>query len=245
MIYVANWKMHGIPSDIRKIKPVIRFLKQKKYKKTKVVYCPPYTILETFSHNLKNTNISLGAQDCNYNFDYGALTGSINSQMIKSVGAKYVILGHSERRNYESDFEINKKIKSAIKSNLKVIYCIGETLKEKKNKMTNKILKRQLFNGLKNLKNLKNIIIAYEPRWAIGSGLLPASKDLLSITRTIKNIVNSINKKQKDIIILYGGSVNKNNVSDIVKIKDIKGFLVGGASLNAKNFIDIISKSTI
>ena len=237
--------MHGIPSDIRKIKPVIRFLRQKKYKKVNVVYCPPYTILENFKKNLKKTNISLGAQDCNYNFNYGPFTGSINSKMIRAVGAKYVILGHSERRNFESNFEINKKIKSSIKINLKVIFCIGETLKEKKNKMTFKVLKKQLVNGLKDIKDLKNILIAYEPRWSIGTGSVPTSKDLLLIIKSIKNIVNSINKKQKNITILYGGSVNKDNVADIVKINDIKGFLVGGASLNAKNFIDIISKSTI
>ncbi len=243
MYFVANWKMYGNKADIDNSTSLISLSKLKKYKKHKIIYCPPYTLLKTFYDNIKKSNISIGAQNCHSNSDYGAFTGSINAKLIKSTGAKYVILGHSENRNSgESDLIINKKIHSAIKENLIIIYCIGEELSEKRKKNTYKVLKKQLTKGLKGIKKFENIIIAYEPVWSIGTGIIPKNSELSRNINNIKKILAKL-KKSINTKILYGGSVNPKNVRKLAQIKEINGFLIGGASLSAKKFIDIIKKS--
>ena len=243
MYFVANWKMYGNTEDINKAISVIKLTKLKKFAKHKIIYCPPYTLLKTFYNKIKNSNISIGAQNCHSNSDYGSFTGSINAKLIKSTGAKYIILGHSENRNNgETDLSINKKIHSALKENLKVIFCIGEKLSEKKKKNTYKVLKKQLTNGLKGIKKFENILIAYEPVWSIGTGIIPKNFELSRNINIIKKILTKLKKSIK-INILYGGSVNPKNTKELAQIKGIKGFLIGGASLNAKKFIDIIKKS--
>ena len=241
--FIANWKMHGNIADINKSKSVVRLSNLKKFKKTKIIYCPPYTLLNTFYERVKNSNISIGAQNCHSNSEYGAFTGSVNAKLIKSSGAKFVILGHSEnRKNGENDLIINKKIHSVLKENLNVIFCIGETLTEKKNKKTYSVLKKQITKGLKGIKKLNNIMIAYEPVWSIGTGLIPNNSELLKNISNIKKIFKKF-KKYSNIKILYGGSVNPKNIRELAQIKAINGFLVGGASLNSKKFIDIIKKT--
>jgi len=159
--------------------------------------------------------------------------------MLKNVGAKYIILGHSEnRQSGETDKLINIKIKRANKSGLKIIFCIGETLKEKRNKKTNQVLAKQINNGLKSIKNKSNIILSYEPVWSIGTGLIPKSDDLL---KSVSFIKNRFGKKPPKI--LYGGSVNSNNIAQLKDIDIIDGFLIGGASQSSKKFIDIIKKT--
>ena len=243
MIFIANWKMNGEKRHISDINKTIKFSKISKNKKNQIIYCPPFTLISIIKNKLKNTNIKVGAQNIHQINDYGAFTGSVNSKLIKSVGCDYVIIGHSEIRNQENDSIINKKIRSALKEKLKVIFCIGETYKEKKNNRTLKVLKKQITVALKNVKKINNIIFAYEPRWAIGSGKIPKIPELRNNFNDISKIVNKLKKKQK-FKIIYGGSVNSKNVSELKKINDLKGFLIGSASLRAKNFIDIIKKST-
>ena len=243
MYFVANWKMHGNINDIESSKSVLKLINTKIYKNIKIIYCPPYTLLETFHKKTKFSKISIGAQNCHPNSDFGPFTGSINSKLIKSTGAKYVIIGHSENRfQGDTDLQINKKINSALKENLKVIFCIGETLLEKKKNLTYKILKKQIMKGLRNIKNLKNIIIAYEPVWSIGTGLTPNKFELVKNIKIIKKILYN-SKKIKNVKILYGGSVNPNNAKKLAEINELNGFIIGGASLKPKNFIDIIKKS--
>ena len=243
MYFIANWKMHGNTADINKSKSVIKLANLKKYKILKIIYCPPFTLLKTFFDKFKNSNVFIGAQNCHSVSEHGAYTGSINAKLIKSTGAKYIILGHSEnRKSGETDKIINKKIHSALKENLKVIFCIGEKLSEKKN--TYNVLRKQLINGLKDIKKIESIIIAYEPVWSIGTGIVPKNSELTINVRNIKKILLKF-KKSKINKILYGGSVNPNNVKELAKIKEINGFLVGGASLSPKKFIDIIKKSII
>ena len=159
--------------------------------------------------------------------------------MIKSVGANYVILGHSEnRKKGETDKLINHKIKSAIKAKLIVIFCIGETLTEKKRGKTRSILSKQINLGLDKIKKKSNIFIAYEPIWSIGTGNIPKSNEL---EKTIEFIKNKF--KGKSPKILYGGSVNPKNISDLKRIKNLNGFLIGGASQSSKKFIDIVKKT--
>ena len=243
MYFVANWKMYGNIADINKSKSLIKLANQKKYKFSKIIYCPPFTLIKTFFDKVKNSNVFIGAQNCHSISEYGAHTGSVNAKLIKSTGAKYIILGHSEnRKSGETDIIINKKIHSALKENLKVIFCIGEKLSEKKKNKTYKVLSKQLIVGLKGIRKFKNIIFAYEPVWSIGTGIIPKNTELSKNINNIRKILKSF-KISRSAKILYGGSVNQKNVKEIVKIKEINGFLIGGASLIAKNFIDIIKKS--
>tara|TARA_Y100001970_G_C14211361_1_gene847147 strand:+ start:1174 stop:1926 length:753 start_codon:yes stop_codon:yes gene_type:complete len=243
MYFIANWKMYGIYSSVNSINSVIKLSKLKKYKKTRIIYCPPYTLLKEFVKKTEKSKILVGAQNCHYEKKFGAYTGSISAKMIKNIGSQYVILGHSENRILgENNSLINKKIKSSLEENLKVIFCVGETLNEKRNKKTIVILKKQIREGLKGIKNLKNIIIAYEPVWSIGSGKILKSQELKKQILSIKKILKKLSKNNK-VKILYGGSVSKRNIKMFSEINEINGFLIGGASQKAKNFIDIIKKS--
>ena len=241
--FIANWKMYGTLKSVQSLKNVIKLKKKQNYKNAKIVYCPPFTLLDQFYKKIKNTQIELGAQNCHFNFEFGPFTGSVNSKMIKNVGCKYVILGHSENRNSgESDRTINLKVKSCLKENLKIILCIGETLKERRKNKTNYILKKQLINGLKNIKNKHNLIFAYEPVWSIGTGVVPKSKDLEKQVIQIKNFIKQ-KFKINDPKVLYGGSVSPKNASILKQISSINGFLIGGASQNVNKFIDIVKKT--
>ena len=243
--FVANWKMFGDSRSINSLKKVNKINKLRKYSKVKIIYCPPYTLLNSFVSKLKKTNINVGAQNCHSSITDGPFTGHINSKMIKNIGCKYVIIGHSENRvDGDTDFQINKKIKSSIENNLNVIFCIGENIKEKKLKKTKIVLSKQIKKGLKKIKNLNKIIIAYEPVWSIGSGLVPKNHELLNNILFIKNILKN-NFKIRNQKVLYGGSVNPLNIKDLRKIKQIDGFLIGGASQNSYKFIDIIKKTFI
>ena len=243
--FVANWKMHGNLASLNSINNVIKLAKSKKFRKIKIVYCPPYTLLEAFVKKTKNSYISVGAQNCHHEIEYGAYTGFINSKMIKNIGSKFVIIGHSEsRQDGDTDSKINLKIKSALKSNLKIIFCIGESLKDRRKNKTNSILAKQIKKGLQNIKKLDNLIIAYEPLWSIGTGVIPKRNDLEKNLNFIRKNLNRIKNGNK-ISILYGGSVNTNNISNLARIPQINGFIVGGSSLKSKKFIDIIKKSII
>ena len=239
MYFIANWKMFGDLRTLNSLDSVIKFSKNYKNSKFRIIYCPPNTLIRPLSKRLKKTNLEVGAQNCHEDENYGAFTGHVNSKMLKNVGAKYVILGHSEnRQSGETDKLINLKIKSAIKSKLKVIFCIGETLSEKRKKRTNKVLAKQITNGLKSIKDTSNIIIAYEPVWSIGTGFIPISNDLFNSISFIKN--KFLKKTPK---VLYGGSVNAKNIAQLKDISVIDGFLIGGASQSSKKFIDIIKKT--
>ena len=238
MYFIANWKMFGGLNSINSLHKVIKFFKTfKKNKSVKLIYCPPATLIRPMSKKFKKSPIEVGAQNCHEQQSHGAFTGSINPIMLKSVGAKYIIIGHSENREAgESDTLINLKIKSALRSGLNVIFCIGEKLKEKRKKATKQVLNKQINLGLKKIKNKSKIIIAYEPIWAIGTGLIPKSNDLF-------DTISFIKKKIKNLKVLYGGSVNPNNVHELKSISNIDGFMVGGASQDPKKFIDIIKKT--
>ena len=239
MYFIANWKMYGSLSSLNSLNKVIKFSKSKEINKGRLIYCPPYTLISSFSKKFKNCQIGIGGQNCHESENYGAYTGFVNSRMLKNIGAQFVIIGHSENRKKGEDNNlINLKIKSALAAKLKVIYCIGETLTEKRKKKTKSILSKQIKVGLKDLKNISKIFIAYEPVWAIGTGVVPKSEDLLKTVKFIKSKF-----KDKSPRILYGGSVNSQNIKNLKEINNIDGFLIGGASQNAKKFIDIVKKT--
>ena len=243
LLFIANWKMFGDLNSVKSIQSVINLSKKKNYKNAKIIYCPPYTLLNNFVIKTRKTNLDVGAQNCHYEINTGPFTGSISSTMIKKLGANYVIIGHSENRsNGETNNLINKKIHSAILNNLNIIFCIGENLFEKKNNKTNKILKKQIAMGLKKIKKIDKIIFAYEPVWSIGTGKVLTNKELTKQVINIKKFIKNKFKNQKTKII-YGGSVNNQNINNLKQIKEINGFLIGGASQNSKKFIDIIKKT--
>ena len=241
--FVANWKMFGDIKTINSINRVIKLSKLRKFNRCKIIYCPPYTLLGNFVKKLKKANIEVGAQNCHQSKFNGPYTGFVNSKMIKNIGCNYAIIGHSENRNNgESDLQINKKIKSSLENNLKILFCVGESIKEKKAKKTKKILRGQMIKGLKKVKNIKNIIIAYEPVWSIGTGLVQKNNELLDNILFIKKFLRE-NFKYKNSRVLYGGSVNPNNIKNLNEINQIDGFLIGGASQSSNKFIDIIKKT--
>jgi triosephosphate isomerase len=239
MYFIANWKMFGDLRSLNSLNKVIKFSKSNKINKGRLIYCPPYTLISSFLKKFKNCQIDIGGQNCHESESFGPHTGFVNSHMLKNIGANYVIIGHSEnRKKNENNKLINLKIKSALKAKLKVIFCIGESLIEKRKKMTQSILSKQIKVGLDKIKNKKNIFIAYEPVWAIGTGIVPKSKDLLKIIKFIKSKF-----KDKSPKVLYGGSVNPQNIKNLKEINNIDGFLIGGASQNSKKFIDIVKKT--
>ncbi len=235
---IANWKMNGNSASLSLIKRINNHLRKKVRKSPKVIICPPFTLLSHFGA-LKSINLTFGAQNI-HRLDKGAYTGEISASMVKDVKARYVILGHSERRSYQNESveELGEKILNALNQNLKVIFCIGETYKQIKNRKS--ILQNQIKSLPKNFSH-KNIIIAYEPVWAIGTGLTPTISEIDEIHSSIRTmLIKHVGKNSEKVSILYGGSVNSKNSSDIMSLKNVDGALVGGASLDAREFCKII-----
>ena len=243
MYFVANWKMFGNLSSLNSLNKVINLSKNKLFNKHKIIYCPPYTLINEFVKKTKKTKIIVGAQDCHQINNTGPFTGSVSAKQIKKLGTKYVILGHSEKRSSgDTNQIINQKITSAIKENLIVILCVGETLNQKKRGQTNNVILKQLSGCLRNVKKLNNIIIAYEPVWSIGTGKVLNYFELNTIVNKIKKTLKK-NYKMKIPKVIYGGSVNSKNISYLKNVKGVNGFLVGSASQNQNKFVDIIKKS--
>jgi len=239
--FIGNWKMFGDYSSLKVIKQIHKFLVSFKIGKNKIVICVPNTLISFFEKKIKSKFFHIGAQNCHQNPGYGAFTGSVSASMLKKVGAKYVILGHSEnRKSGETNKVIEEKIKSALDAKLNVIFCFGETLNEKRSKKTFSTIRKQILGSIKKNYNIKNIFFAYEPVWSIGTGKTPNVEELKKTFNYIKNEIKKNFKTRSFPIVLYGGSVNHNNISMFSSISEIDGFLIGGASQSAKKFIDII-----
>jgi triosephosphate isomerase (TIM) len=240
--FIGNWKMFGHPRSINILNKINNYIKSdKNQRKYNVIITPPYTLLHSFSKIYKNKKISIGSQNCYFKDFFTSDTGAISPYMIKNLGCKYTIVGHSDNR-FEGDTNqmLKNKVKFSLKNNLKVIFCIGENRAQKQKKQTFKVLGKQLKKVLDIKFNNKNIIIAYEPIWSIGTGKIPSSLDLLKTTKFIKNTLNKIFKTKKSLPVLYGGSVDGGNIGQFKAIDEIDGFLIGGASKSSKKFIDII-----
>ena len=239
--FIGNWKMFGVPKSISILNKINSYYsKDKNRNKYRVIITPPYTLIESYSKYFKNKKILIGAQNCYQKEQFSSNTAAVSSYMLRSVGAKYTLVGHSDNRaEGDTDAMLKDKVRYAIKNNLKVVFCIGENKLEKKNKKTLSVLKRQLTKILEKKFNKNNIIVAYEPIWSIGTGKIPTAQDLKKITIHIKKVLKGIFKKNSPAV-LYGGSVDGNNVEMFKEIKEIDGFLIGGASKTSKKFIDII-----
>jgi triosephosphate isomerase len=241
--FIGNWKMFGIPKSISILDKINKFVKSdKKFnKKYKIVITPPYTLIQSCAKFFSNNKISIGAQNCYHKDNFGANTGAISSLMTKSVGAQYIIIGHSDNRSEgDTDAMLKSKVENSLNNKLKVVFCIGENKEHKLGKKTFEVLEKQIKNVLEEKFNFKDIIIAYEPIWSIGTGQIPEADDLLKTTIFIKKVLRNIFKKKSSSAVLYGGSVDGKNISQFKKLNEIDGFLIGGASKSDKNFIDII-----
>ncbi len=239
--FIGNWKMFGVPKSINILNKVNSFISKDKNKsKYRVIITPPYTLIESFSKHSRNKNIIIGSQNCYEKDRFSSNTSAISSYMLKSVGAKYTLIGHSDNRaEGDTDLMLKNKVELALKNNLRVVFCIGENKSQKKNNQTLKVLKKQLTKVLLKKFNKENIIVAYEPIWSIGTGKLPNQQDLLKTINHIKKVLKTIFRK-KSPPVLYGGSVDDSNIHMFKKTGEIDGFLIGGASKSSKKFIDII-----
>ena len=239
--FIGNWKMFGIPKSINILNKINKFnSKDKNRNKYRVIITPPYTLIESFSKYFKNKKISIGSQNCYQKDQFSSNTAAVSPYMLRSVGAKYTLIGHSDNRGEgDTDSMLKDKVEFAIKNNLKVVFCIGENKSEKKNNRTLAVLKKQLTNVLEKKFNKNNIIVAYEPIWSIGTGKIPGAEELKKTTDHIKKVLKNIFKKNSPAV-LYGGSVDGTNVEMFKQITEIDGFLIGGASKSSKKFIDII-----
>ncbi len=243
-VIAGNWKMNNdLNGTISLISGIKSEIAGKNFS-AKLIVCPPFTSLETANELLKGSGIGLGAQNM-YFEESGAFTGEISAAMLKSVGCEFVILGHSERRTIfgESDEVINKKVKKALASGLKPIFCIGETLEERESGVTFDVVKRQVVNGLAGVTEaeMDTVIIAYEPVWAIGTGKVATPAQAQEVHAFIRaELVKLFGATVAEkTIIQYGGSVKPDNAKELLGQPDIDGALVGGACLKADSFVGI------
>lgn len=245
-VIAGNWKMNMLPNEaiafIEGLAPKV------KDTKNEVILCVPYTDLFYALLNAQGTNIKIGAQNMHWE-ENGAYTGEISAKMLKCIGVEYVIIGHSERRQYfaETDETVNKKVKKALQEGLKPIVCVGETLEQREEGKTEEVISRQIEIGLEGLeeKDFETLMIAYEPIWAIGTGKTATSEQANETIRTIRKKVVEMygNMAGASVIIQYGGSVKASNAQELFNTSDIDGGLVGGASLKVDEFEKIVNFS--
>ena len=243
-VIAGNWKMNMLPNET--IKFIEELTPMVKDTENEVILCVPYIDLFYALLNAQGTNIKIGAQNMHYE-ESGAYTGEISGKMLKSIGVEYVIIGHSERRQYfaETDETVNKKIKAALANELKPIVCVGETLSQREAGKAEKIITKQTELALEGLteKQVKELIIAYEPIWAIGTGKTATKEDANEAIKAIRNKIAKIYGQTvaDGVIIQYGGSVKSSNAKELFEMSDIDGGLVGGASLKPEEFSKIVN----
>ena len=234
MLIAANWKMNLGKSEIDQFS---NFLQSNEFHdKIDVCIFPPSVYVNYLYSRIKKLPISLGGQNCHHKFS-GAFTGEVSPISLKDIGCKYVLIGHSERRinNNENNLYVQKCASAAINSELTPIICIGETLKARESGKALDFIKKQLIESIPS--SFKNIFVAYEPIWSIGTGKVPSSSEIKEMHKHIKQVISL--KFNKSIKVLYGGSVNLSNVCDILNVNEVDGVLIGGASLNPKDFLAI------
>ncbi len=248
IIVIANWKMNSTARDANSFfrSFIPRLAEIQGLASKRIVVCPPFTALHACHRAISSTRLQLGAQDM-YFEDKGAFTGEISAEMLKESGVKFVLAGHSERRHIlgETDETINKKVLAILKNSMVPVLCVGEKLEEREKGLAKKIVGDQLKGCLKGITNdsLPKVIVAYEPVWAIGTGKNATSNEAEEMHSFIRNSLVKMFSKQSGnkVYILYGGSVNRGNAAEFSKMPNINGLLVGGASLDAGHFAEIIS----
>ena len=241
-IIAGNWKMNNTIAATKAL--VTELIPLVKDAKADVVICTPYTDLATAVELTKGTNIHVGAENVHW-AEKGAFTGEISADMLKEIGVEYVIIGHSERRQYfgETDETVNKRTLTALANGLTPIVCIGESLEERETGKTEEVLATQIHEGLKGIEDIKKIVIAYEPVWAIGTGKTATAEQANETIAFIRKTVGEMfcPKCADALRIQYGGSMNAGNCKELMAMPEIDGGLIGGASLKAPDFATIVN----
>ncbi|HEX2939231.1 MAG TPA: triose-phosphate isomerase [Ruminiclostridium sp.] len=247
VVIAGNWKMNKTPDEaktlIEGIKPLVANAK------CEVVACVPFVDLTTVLEAVKGSNIKVGAENCHWE-EKGAYTGEISAPMLKAMNVEYVIIGHSERRQYfgETDITVNKRVKAALANGLKVIICVGESLEQREQGVTfeHVALQTKIALGGVSADDLKNIIIAYEPIWAIGTGKTATSQQANEVNHVIRETVAQVYGKAAGdaLTVQYGGSMNAGNAEELLAQPDVDGGLIGGASLKPADFAKIIDAAS-
>ena len=244
ILVAGNWKMNTLAdSALDLAKGIVN--KKDDFGKTEVLLCPPYIWIRMVGNLTKDTPIKLGAQNLFWE-DKGAYTGEISGDMLKAAGCSYVIIGHSERRQLfnETNQTVNKRLKKALAIGLTPIVCVGENLEQREKGQTKDIITEQFRQGFADFTDFDKIVIAYEPVWAIGTGKTATPEQAQEIHLLLRELLKGCTNSYDDIRILYGGSVKPSNADELISQPDIDGFLVGGASLKADDFVAII-KATV
>ena len=242
-IIAGNWKMNNTQAEaielINALKPLVADVT-----KTEIVVCVPYTCIEKVKKAVRGSKIKVGAENVAW-ADKGAFTGEISANMLKEVGAEFVIIGHSERRQYfgETDKTVNMRTVQALKYDLKPIVCVGESLEERQTNKTEEVLLRQITEGLKGVENIPDLVIAYEPVWAIGTGVTATKEQANETIGYIRSVIAKTfcPKCAAKVRIQYGGSMKPSNASELMGMEEIDGGLIGGASLKAVDFSQIVN----
>ncbi len=241
----GNWKMYKTLSEaVKTAEEMAELLRD--IKDRDIMIAPPFTALAAVGEALRNSPVSLGAQNLYWESE-GAYTGEISAAMLVSAGCRYVIIGHSERRQYfgETDEDVRRKIRAAVRENLRPVLCVGETESERDAKNTFSVLDKQVKNGLKDFVSdeLKHLVLAYEPVWAIGTGKTASTEQVQEVHSRLRSLLGTLFGESfaAGLRILYGGSVKPENIGELMQMPDVDGALVGGASLKAAGFSKIVS----
>lgn len=246
-IIAGNWKMYKTPSEAARLVQALK-VKVVNIRQTEMVVCPPFVSLAAVRDGLASSNVKLGAQNIFWENE-GAFTGEISAPMLIDAGCQYVIIGHSERRQYfhETNVSVNRRLKAALASGLEVIFCVGETLQQRDGGTTFQVIGTQLLEGLQDIpsESMQHVVVAYEPVWAIGTGRNASPEQAQEAHRFIRDkIADSYSRPVADHLrILYGGSVKPANADELLRQPDVDGALVGGASLDAASFAEIIKSA--
>lgn len=240
-IVAGNWKMNGLTQSLEQLQALQALVASKTFPACKVLICPPFTLLNQFSI-AAGDKVLIGAQDCHFNVS-GAHTGDVSAEMAADAGAKYIIVGHSERRadHGETSSLIANKAEAVHRANLTAIICVGESEAERDSGDTINIVLSQLVGSLPSSATAENTVIAYEPVWAIGTGRTPTANDVAEVHAAIRAaLVKHFQEKGNTVPVLYGGSVKASNAQELMSVDNVDGALVGGASLKATDFDGII-----
>ena len=247
-VIAGNWKMNKTPVEaaelINEMKPLVENAD------CDVVICVPYVDIQTALYCTEGTNIKVGAENCHWEVK-GAFTGEISPSMLTSMGVEYVVIGHSERRQYfgETDDTVSKRVDAALKAGLKVILCVGETLEQREKNITFETVSTQTKIALQNVteEQLKDVIIAYEPVWAIGTGKTATSEQANEVNNYIRGLIAELYSTDaaNAFVVQYGGSMNAGNAAELLAMEDIDGGLIGGASLKAPDFATIVKAASV
>ena len=242
-VIAGNWKMHKTKQEAEQFIEAVRDVKTKDH--TEAIVCAPFIHLSTLVEKAQQTNVKIAAQNVHFE-EEGAFTGEVSARMLKDIGVTHVIIGHSERRQYfnETDESVNKKVITAFNHGLTPIICVGETLEQREENETLAHIENQVNIALNDLtdEQIANVIIAYEPIWAIGTGKTASSEDANEVCVHIRNVVEkkASRKIAERVTIQYGGSVKKENIDELLRMSDIDGALVGGASLEPTSFMQLV-----